>query len=120
MRSDQVRRLAESSGTGEDDADLVSCRTTERPLLRHGVVRGHVGFTPVAARWQTSADNARQEAARLRALPPDRAARQITEKRAAAETAQRATTERARRLRTTPQEPATIRDPGRDGPDLGR
>lgn len=71
------------------------------------------------ARWQTSADQARAEAARLRALPPDQGARQIAAKRAAAEAARQAEAERARRLRTMPQEPAATRDPRHDGPALG-
>lgn len=69
-------------------------------------------------RWQTTADSARQEAARLRALSPDQAARQITAKRAADEAGRQAAAERARRVRTTPQEPAATRDPRRDGPGL--
>lgn len=72
-----------------------------------------------AARWRTAADNARQEAARLRALPLDQAARQIAGKRAEAEAARQVAAERARRLHTTPQEPATTRDRGRDDPELG-
>lgn len=71
------------------------------------------------ARWQATADQARTEAARFRALPPDQAARQIIAKRAAAETTRQAGAERARRLHTTPEEPAPARDPRRDGPDLG-
>lgn len=73
-----------------------------------------------AARWQTAADRARAEAERLRALPPAEAARQITAKRFEVEAARQAAAERARRLRTTPQEPAASRDAGRDGPELGR
>jgi hypothetical protein len=72
------------------------------------------------ARWQATADHAREEAARLRVLPPDQAARQITTQRAAVEAAQQVAAERARRLRTKPEEPAAARDPGRDSPDLGR
>lgn len=72
------------------------------------------------ARWQTTADNARQEAARLRALPPQEAARQITEKRATDEAAQQVAAERVRRLRTGPKQPATALDPRLDGPQLGR
>ncbi|MDN6024976.1 MobF family relaxase [Bifidobacterium mongoliense] len=72
-----------------------------------------------AARWQTTADKARAEAERLRTLPPAEAARQITAKQAAAEAARQTAAERAQRLRTTPQEPASTRDRGRDGPDLG-
>jgi rRNA-processing protein FCF1 len=72
------------------------------------------------ARWQTTAEQARQEAARLRALPPNEAARQIAAKRAEAEAARQAAAERARRLRTTPEEPTAARDPRRDSPELGR
>lgn len=71
------------------------------------------------ARWKTTADQARQEAARLRALPPDQAARQITAKRAEIEAARQAEAERVRRLRTTPEQPAVTRKPRRDGPELG-
>ena len=71
------------------------------------------------ARWQTTADQARAEAARLRALPPQEAARQIAAKRAADETARQVAAERARRLRTGPGEPATTPDPRRDGPEIG-
>lgn len=71
------------------------------------------------ARWQATADQARAEAVRLRALPPDHAARQITAKRAEAEAARQVAAERARRLRTTPEQPATARDPRRYGPELG-
>jgi hypothetical protein len=71
------------------------------------------------ARWQTTANTARADAARLQALPPDEAARQITAKRAEAEAARQAAAERARRLRTTPEEQTATRDPRRDGPSLG-
>ncbi|AYY13851.1 TrwC relaxase [Actinobacteria bacterium YIM 96077] len=65
--------------------------------------------------WQATADQARAEAARLRALPPQEAAQQITQKRAVA-AARQATAERARQLRTASEPPST----SRSGPHRGR
>lgn len=67
---------------------------------------------------QATADTARAEATRPRALLPDQAARQIAAKRAADVAARQVAAERARRLGTTPEEPATTRDSRRDGPEL--
>lgn len=90
-----------------------------------GALLGYVRDWPerelrIAAVDARSEQTEMAEAERLRALPPAEGARQITAKRAAAETARQAAAERARYLRTTPQEPAASRDPGRDGPELGR
>lgn len=72
-----------------------------------------------ARTWTRTVENARTEAAGLRALPPEQAAALIEAKRAAAEAAKQAAANRARRLRIEKRD-STRSDPRRETPGLGR
>ncbi|MCX7522730.1 AAA family ATPase [Microbacterium sp. STN6] len=72
-----------------------------------------------ARKWARSAEDARTEIAKLRALPTEQAAALVEAKPAAAEAAKQAAADRARRLRIE-QRDSTRSDPHRETPGLGR
>lgn len=93
-------------------AEVFGAERVRRDRVRYELADPHRQVT----RWQTAASAAREEAARLHALPPEHAARHVAARRATEAEERDARAERARQMRTPMEQPTIRSKPRRGGP----